>query len=611
MPCHPARARELVRKGRAYWVKRDTIRLSTYRENAVVQEITIGVDSGAEHVGVAAVAKRTRQRPRVLFRAQIEARPMKEIKDLLDQRRGYRRGRRSRQWYRRPWFSPTRRVRLSAKLFDKDGNFLYKIPLAKGRRLIRPDRGGRPKAKWIGGNRFRLLTQHQPPAPIREERPGAKDVLVYGEDGRLITWYDPARGDYEDIEKRLLGQSSRHKKAIARITEENGRKVIRLLSKSAESKIPKDVLPNPMPPFRKFGQKRKPEGWLSPSATALKDAHIRAVNEVKKYLPVTKIRLEVAAFDTQKLKDPTIEGVGYQKPALYAKQNRKDFVLARDNWTCVYCGADGLGKKSIPLTVDHVVPRHPKSGQGGPDTVDNLVAACRKCQEEKGNLFLDDFLEKKSKRDANRIKRYINSLQKRNQALYQAAHVGQIKNALLRNTGAVPTLGYITKTDRIALARRDKRLRFPKSHDIDAVVIASWGKPVSPAIPPVRIFHIRRYASGKASRRQQYKANPLAKRQIHNTGYAPAWVGQGSRARWVQQIGVNKSARISTGELVRLRDVVETADGRVGYVMKINSNGTLTLSGYPVGKKGQFSASLRRVKTIIRRRRGLMEVLAV
>lgn len=604
MPCHPARARELVRKGRAYWLKRDTIRLNTQLEHAVVQDITVGIDSGAEHIGVAAVAQRAQHKPRVLFRAQTEARPMKEIKNLMDERRSYRRGRRSRQWYRQPWFSPTRYVRLSAKLYDKDGGFLYKIPLAFGRWLTHSDHGGRPQATRIGGNRFRLLTKHQPASPIRDDQPRANDILVYGVDGRLITWYDPRRGDFEGIGKRLLGESSRHKRAIAQMTEENGRTVIRLLSQSAEGKVSKDVLPNPMPPFRKFGQKRKPPGWLSPSAIALKDAHIRSIRIVADHLPIGKVRLEIAAFDTQKLNDPTIEGVGYQKPAMYAGQNRKDFVLARDGWKCVYCNASGIGDNSVPLTVDHVVPRHPKDGGGGADSVDNLVAACLKCQNDKGNLRLNEYLAGKSSKDAQRIRRYIDGLNRRNQAFYHAAHVGQIKSALSRETDALVTYGYVTKRDRIAMG-------LPKGHDTDAIAIAAWGKSVSNVMPPLRMYYVRRYTSGKASRRQQYKANPLGKKKIKSRGMAPALVGQGLRTRWVQQIGVNKCASIPTGETVRLRDVVTTVDGRMGYVMKINSNGTLTLSRRPVGRKGQFSASLKKISAVLRRRHGLMEDLSV
>ncbi len=43
-------------------------------------------------------------------------------------------------------------------------------------------------------------------------------------------------------------------------------------------------------------------------------------------------------------------------------------VLRRDAYTCVYCG-------DVANEVDHVVPKV----KGGEDTLDNCVAACRKC----------------------------------------------------------------------------------------------------------------------------------------------------------------------------------------------------------------------------------------
>jgi len=438
---------------------------------------------------------------------------------------------------------------------------------------------------------------------MRADKPGAKDILVYSVEGRLITWYDPARGDLKDIEKRFLGESRKHKHPIASIDMEAGRKVIRLLSKSAEHAIPKDALPNPMPPFRKFGQKRKPEGWLSPSAKSLKDAHIRGVQEVKKYIPISLIRLEIAAFDIHKLADPEIKGVGYQEPAMYAGQNRKDFVIARDGWKCVYCGKSSLGKNSVPLTVDHVRPRHPRKGDGGSDSINNLVACCAKCQKEKGNLLLEEFLARKHKSEARRIKEYINSLDRRNSALCNAAHVGQIKTALIKELNVVPTWGYVTKRDRIYM-------HLPKGHNTDAIAIASWGKHISTNMPILRQFYVRRYAKGKASRRQQYKANPLALDKINAKGYAPAWVGKGRRYRLVQQIGVNKYAVLNNGEKIRLRDLVKTSDGRIGYVKKINSNGSITLSLIPVGRNGNFSASVGKIVEVLIRKRGLMEAVA-
>jgi 5-methylcytosine-specific restriction endonuclease McrA len=49
-------------------------------------------------------------------------------------------------------------------------------------------------------------------------------------------------------------------------------------------------------------------------------------------------------------------------------------VLARDNYTCQYCGV-----RARELTIDHVVPKW----AGGPHTWDNLVACCRRCNLKK------------------------------------------------------------------------------------------------------------------------------------------------------------------------------------------------------------------------------------
>ena len=51
-------------------------------------------------------------------------------------------------------------------------------------------------------------------------------------------------------------------------------------------------------------------------------------------------------------------------------------VLARDSWTCQYCGSTKSG-----LTVDHVIPR----SRGGKSVWENIVAACATCNRRKGN----------------------------------------------------------------------------------------------------------------------------------------------------------------------------------------------------------------------------------
>jgi 5-methylcytosine-specific restriction endonuclease McrA len=59
--------------------------------------------------------------------------------------------------------------------------------------------------------------------------------------------------------------------------------------------------------------------------------------------------------------------------------NRKN-IIKRDQRRCQYCG-----RTDRPLTVDHVIPKH----MGGKDTWENLVCACVKCNNLKGNRTLE------------------------------------------------------------------------------------------------------------------------------------------------------------------------------------------------------------------------------
>jgi 5-methylcytosine-specific restriction endonuclease McrA len=51
-------------------------------------------------------------------------------------------------------------------------------------------------------------------------------------------------------------------------------------------------------------------------------------------------------------------------------------VLARDDWTCQYCGDTRL-----KLTVDHVIPK----SKGGGSEWENIVASCAPCNRQKGD----------------------------------------------------------------------------------------------------------------------------------------------------------------------------------------------------------------------------------
>lgn len=51
---------------------------------------------------------------------------------------------------------------------------------------------------------------------------------------------------------------------------------------------------------------------------------------------------------------------------------------------CAYCGKD-LSEKGC--TLDHIIPK----SRGGYKTEDNLYPACRKCNERKADLSMEDF----------------------------------------------------------------------------------------------------------------------------------------------------------------------------------------------------------------------------
>ena len=56
-------------------------------------------------------------------------------------------------------------------------------------------------------------------------------------------------------------------------------------------------------------------------------------------------------------------------------------ILRRDGHRCLYCG-----RGDVPLTVDHVLPL----SRGGEETWENLVSACVKCNNKKGDRTPDE-----------------------------------------------------------------------------------------------------------------------------------------------------------------------------------------------------------------------------
>ncbi len=184
------------------------------------------------------------------------------------------------------------------------------------------------------------------------------------------------------------------------------------------------------------------EGWLAPSIRHKLDSHISLIEKIKKILPITKVVVEVATFDTQKMQNPEISGIEYQQGELRGYEIR-EYLLEKWGRKCAYCG-----KKNVPLEIEHIVPK----SRGGSDRVSNLTIACRECNQAKGSQNAEEFGHPQTQVKAEK-------------SLKATAFMNIVRSRIVDLLKCDSTFGYITKHDRIGLG-------LPKSHANDAFVIA-------------------------------------------------------------------------------------------------------------------------------------------
>lgn len=84
----------------------------------------------------------------------------------------------------------------------------------------------------------------------------------------------------------------------------------------------------------------KKKGWLPPSIERRFNTHLRIIEQIKSILPISKVIVEVAKFDIQKLENSDIEGAEYQQGDMYQYRNRISYLIAREKGRCQYCGKE-------------------------------------------------------------------------------------------------------------------------------------------------------------------------------------------------------------------------------------------------------------------------------
>ena len=225
----------------------------------------------------------------------------------------------------------------------------------------------------------------------------------------------------------------------------------------------------------RFNNRRRKDGWLAPSVQQKVYSHLTMVDKVNNILPIFKIIVEVASFDIQKIKNPTISGTEYQQGEQLDFWNVREYVLFRDNHTCQCC--KGKSKDKI-LNIHHIESR--KIGGNAPN---NLITLCETCHTgyHKGTVKLPKT-----------IKRGMNFKDASFMVIMRWAFYNKLKE-IYPNVSL--TYGYITKNTRIENG-------LLKDHYIDARCIS--GNPN--AISSGEVFY---YKKVRCHNRQIHKAKIL------------------------------------------------------------------------------------------------------
>ena len=225
----------------------------------------------------------------------------------------------------------------------------------------------------------------------------------------------------------------------------------------------------------RFDNRKRKDIWLAPSVQQKVDSHLTMIEKVRKILPISDIVAEVASFDIQKIKNPSISGAEYQQGEQLDFWNVREYVLFRDGYTCQCC--KGKSKDKI-LNVHHI-----ESRKTGGDAPNNLITLCETCHTgyHKGTVKLPKTIHRgMSFRDATFM------------GIMRWAFYNKLKE-IYPNVSL--TYGYITKHTRI---END----LPKDHYIDARCISGNPKAVNSG----EVFY---YKKVRCHNRQIHKAKIL------------------------------------------------------------------------------------------------------
>lgn len=115
----------------------------------------------------------------------------------------------------------------------------------------------------------------------------------------------------------------------------------------------------------KFCNRRRPEGWLTPTANQLMETHVNLVKKMMSLVPITDVVLEVNKFAFMAMENPGIKRWQYQKGPLYGYDGVEEAIFEQQKGHCIFCNK--------PIEEYHHIV---EVSEGGSESLLNRAGVC-------------------------------------------------------------------------------------------------------------------------------------------------------------------------------------------------------------------------------------------
>ena len=280
--------------------------------------------------------------------------------------------------------------------------------------------------------------------------------------------------------------------------------------------------------YRPARWKNRKKKDLSPSVQKRIDRHIKLIEWLSDICPITKLNIEGAYFDIQKLMNPDITPEGYQEGVLF-RSNLRAYLFARENGICQCCGKEI--KPGQRVEMHHIIHRS-KGGTNKPDNYALLHDTCHNKMHE-----TNDFSKLKPN-EQYKAQTFMNILRKR---LFE------------RFPEAIECFGYETKAKREALG-------LPKEHYYDAYALSGRSQILSSLPLPVnlvekhrnnRSLQVQKKGKPIAVRRKRYPIQPNDIFWVGKKKYVSAGSLNLGKRVWIKENGISTKKSIATAKITR------------------------------------------------------------